>query len=403
MKLGTFRQWVPLSSVLLVLASIFFAMALAEGILRLFPGLLSVELQQIIQVNLENYGIAHPYIGYLARPNNTLIIAGRDYQSVAHTDGYGFRNAWPWPEKAEIVTLGDSLTFGYGVEDNQAWPALLEKALPHSRLINLALSGAGPQQYLRVYETFGLKLHPKLLLVGFFVGNDFADSDTFDQWLKSGAGGNQMIFRDFSQPRSTSLSLNQPIGNLVRSLLWRCHLVATKSRLYNLLQYARRRYLKGWVPSEPTILQAPDGSRLGLFPEIFSAATAEARPGHRPFDITIEALQRLYSIATADGTKVLIVLQPSKEEVYLPLMNQTRLDADPGRPLRVKLRELGIPYLDLLPDFRSRAAKGKVLFFETDGHPNGRGYALTAELVLAYLQNNAKKYDVKDLLQSSSP
>ena len=51
MKLGTFRQWVPLSSLLLVAASIVFAMVLAEGILRLFPGLLSVELQQIVQAD----------------------------------------------------------------------------------------------------------------------------------------------------------------------------------------------------------------------------------------------------------------------------------------------------------------------------------------------------------------
>jgi len=89
--------------------------------------------------------------------------------------------------------------------------------------------------------------------------------------------------------------------------------------------------------------------------------------------------------------------------VYLPLRGETTFDADPGRPLRVKLGELGIPYIDLLPDFRSRAAKGEVLFFEVDGHPNARGYALIAELVLAHLKDNAKKYGLENLVQSSSP
>ena len=98
-----------------------------------------------------------------------------------------------------------------------------QKALPHNRLINLGLIGAGPQQYLRVYETFGTRLHPKVLLVGFFVRNDFSDADTFDGWLKSGAGGNYMVCRDSGRPRSTSLSMDQPISNLVRSLLWRGH------------------------------------------------------------------------------------------------------------------------------------------------------------------------------------
>jgi hypothetical protein len=90
------------------------------------------------------------------------------------------------------------------------------------------------------------------------------------------------------------------------------------------------------------------------------------------------------------------VLQPSKEEVYLPLLGEP--GPDPGSHLRRTLGELGIPYLDLLPDFRSRAAKGEVLFFEADGHPNARGYALTAELVLAHLRNNAAKYGLKDLV-----
>jgi hypothetical protein len=83
-------------------------------------------------------------------------------------------------------------------------------------------------------------------------------------------------------------------------------------------------------------------------------------------------------------------------------MGETDLDTDPARPLRVKLEEFGIPYLDLLPAFRSRAAKGEVLFFETDGHPNARGYALIAQRVLAHLKDNAKKYDLKGLAQNPS-
>jgi lysophospholipase L1-like esterase len=395
-----FWQSAPLSSFLLFAGSIVFALALAEGILRLFPGLLSVELQQVVQANPDNYGVAHPYIGSLHGPNGEFIIAGRDFRAVNHTDGYGFRNAWPWPEKAEIVAVGDSVTFGYGVEDNQAWPALVAKALPHNRLINLGLIGAGTQQYLRVYETFGTRLHPKLLLVGFLVRNDFWDADMFDQWLKSGAQGNYMVWRDYGRPRSTSLSLDQPVGNLVRSLLWRGHVLASKSHFYNLLMYVQR-YLRGYGASKPRIFRAPDGTQLQLDVGGFTSQTGIAQPGNRGFDISVDALQRLDSIARADDTKILVVLQPSKEEVYLPLMGQTDVETDPGRPLRVKLRELGIPYLDLLPEFRNRAAKGEVLFFETDGHPNARGYALIAELVLAHLKQKAKTYNLKDLGQTS--
>jgi SGNH hydrolase-like domain, acetyltransferase AlgX len=394
-----FWQLVPLSAVLLIAGSIFLAMALMEGILRFFPGLLPVELQQLIQADPNNYGVTHPYIGHLHKPNNALVISGRDFSAVHHTDAHGFRNTWPWPERAEIVTVGDSLTFGYGVEDYQAWPALLAKRLPHNPLINLALIGGGPQQYLRVYETFGAKLRPKVLLVGFFIRNDFWDAEMFDRWLKSGAGGNYVNWRDFGRPRSVSLSLQQPVGKLIKSLQWRGELIMRKSHLYNLLLYARG-YIKRWIPSEIKVFDALDGTSLELQPGGLASRTKEAQRGHRVFDIALEALQRVYSLASADGTSVLVVLQPSKEEVYLPLLGEPA--PDPGAPLRATLGELGIPYLDLLQDFRHRAAKGEVLFFEADGHPNARGYALIAERVLAHLKTHAKRYSLNDSVQTSS-
>jgi hypothetical protein len=42
------------------------------------------------------------------------------------------------------------------------------------------------------------------------------------------------------------------------------------------------------------------------------------------------------------------------------------------------------------PAFRERAAAGETLFFEVDGHPNARGYAVIAEAVLTYLKAHAQ-------------
>jgi hypothetical protein len=56
-----------------------------------------------------------------------------------------------------------------------------------------------------------------------------------------------------------------------------------------------------------------------------------------------------------------------------------------------------------LPGFRSRAEKGEVLFFEADGHPNRRGYALIADLVLANLKSHAKQYGLRGLAPTSAP
>jgi lysophospholipase L1-like esterase len=376
----------------LFIVGVLVAMALAEGILRLFPNLLAVEVRQTIAADPDNYGIANPYIGMLGTPNRTFVLSGRDFRAVNHTDSYGFRNAWPWPEKADVVAVGDSVVFGYGVADDQSWPALVAKELPHESLINLGMVGTGAQQYLRIYETFGSRLHPKVLLVGFLLSNDFWDDAMFDSWLKSGAQVNYMVWRDFGHPKSTTLSLHQPIGNLITSMLWRGHLLASRSRLYSLVFYVLRQLKKefsGRSDFKPIIFRAPDGTQLQLDVNNFVGNTSMAQ------ELSIKALERLYSITQTNGAQMLVILQPSKEEVYLPIMGEINVDSDPGKALRAKLASLGIPYLDLLPEFRKRAAKGEVLFFEVDGHPNARGYALIAELVLDHLKNNAQDYKLK--------
>jgi lysophospholipase L1-like esterase len=68
------------------------------------------------------------------------------------------------------------------------------------------------------------------------------------------------------------------------------------------------------------------------------------------------------------------------------------------------LEQLGVPYLNLVQGFRSRAESGEVLFFEADGHPNRRGYALIADLVLAHLKSHAKQqYGLRGLAPTAAP
>jgi lysophospholipase L1-like esterase len=371
---------------MLVLGSVLFSLVLVEAALRVFPDLLPVEVQKIIRADPRDYGVVHPYIGHLHKPNNALIISGRDFRAVHHTDGYGFRNNWPWPNTADILVLGDSVTFGQGVEDEQAWPAIIARSFPKHRLVNLGLIGAGPQQYLRVYETFGLNLRPKLVLIGFFMGNDFWDAEMFDSWLKSGAGGSYLVWRDFGRPRSTSLSLQQPLRNLVSSIVWRAKLLARKAYVCNLLLYLRGDFSWSMASGRRTF-KAADGTRL-----VLGAANnlKTAQTGHPVFEMVLNALQRIDFLAKENGAKILVVLQRSKEEVYLPFVGVSVPDA--AAPLRTALTKRGIPHLDLLDEFRRHAAKGEALFFETDGHPNARGYALIAELISSYLKEHSEEF-----------
>ena len=365
------------------LSSLVLSLVLAEGLLRLFPSVLSAGLQKELQTVPEDLGVSHPYIGHLHKPNNTGVIWSGDFRAVHHTDNHGFRNAWPWPERAEIVAVGDSLIFGFGVEDDQAWPAILDKALPQIRVVNLGLLVAGTQQYLRIYETFGMPLHPQVLLVGFFAGNDFDDAGLFERWLKSGAGGNYAVWRNFGRGRR--FSLRSPIHSIRIEL--RLH-----SYVYNLWSYGRNVY-RSWLSSEPKVLRFEDGTQLHLTPTLLMSHTEGAQPDRSEFELVLRDLQTLHSIANENGTHVLILFQPTKEEIYMPFVGEVA--PDPTGPLRAALENLDIPFLDLAESFRQQAAAGERLFLTVDGHPNARGYALIAEAVLSHLKHNAHQYGLE--------
>jgi SGNH hydrolase-like domain, acetyltransferase AlgX len=385
----TLRSRPILSGFCLIVAGVTISLMLGEGLLRLLANRLPGEIEQVVIANPDTSGVRHPYIGHLHRPNAERLISGRGFRAVHRTDEFGFRNPAPWPQRAEIVAVGDSLTFGYGVRDNEAWPKVIDQALPGMHTINLGLIGAGPEQYYRLYETFGRKLQPKLLLVGLFVRNDFWDADLFDRWLKSGSGCNYMVWRDYGRPRDCA-----------NSLRWKASLWVHSSHLYNLFFWLAKN-ARQQFKLESEIFRFDDGRRLRLEVEDFEAKTIDAQRERPQFQLVLRALQKMHAVANEDRTRMLIVFQPSKEEVYLPLLRGTVLD--PSRPLREELTKSGIDYLNLTAVFRKRAAKGEKLFFETDGHPNAAGQELIAEAVLAHLKNNPTKYDLQDLAKTSSP
>lgn len=375
---------------LLLGCSILVTLGLLEGLLRLAPGMMPETARVYAHGQNERAWrvgtVPHPYIGYLLPANIERTFKNRDVAFTYWTNGLGFRNSQPWPQRAEIVALGDSMTFSVGVDEDQAWTTLLQKALRRSRVVNLALSGGAPQQYLRIYETYGRSLQPKVLLVGLFPGNDLKDAAEFDAWLKSGAGGNYKLWQSF---RVATPGLQYLLAGLIK-----------RSYLFAFL-LDRVRYNRSEYDDRTRVISFDDGSHTVLLPRRLESVAERARSDRKEFHLIIQTLKRLHRLAVEHGTHSLVLLFPTKEEIYLPLIEEGH-DSDPAASIRAALDQRGIPYLDLGPHFRKQAAAGQRLFFEVDGHPNQRGNVLVAEVVLSHLKNNARRYGLKDWEKDSS-
>ena len=110
----------------------------------------------------------------------------RSYGADVRTNDLGFRDVRASiPPKApgefRIIVIGDSITFGPGLEYDQLYTSRLAAALrrsrPEVRVINLSVEGYNIIQYEAVLEEVGLGLQPDMVLVGMFPVNDFELGD----------------------------------------------------------------------------------------------------------------------------------------------------------------------------------------------------------------------------------
>jgi hypothetical protein len=366
------RRAVRLTVVLLpiALAMAVATLVLAEAALRVVPGLMpahAANRARLFQDLAAVRTLPHREIGFLYPPRAKLTMRHQDAAFSFRTDSRGFRNAGPWPKRADVVALGDSVTFGFGVPHDQSWVARAASMLGTTS-VNLALPGFGPLQHLRVYEAFGAALHPRLVLVGFFPANDFWDTGKFLKWLTLPERGDYMLWRDFGVNESGGRSAVEKVvkSSYLASLVWA---VATaRSEVYG----------------RGAIVHDTPGGRLLLVPGAVQQMADAAAPDRPEFVEVFRALKRLDERVRADGGELVVVLVPSKEHVYLPLRGM--MPDDPLAHVYRALDELGTSSLDLTPHFRARAAAGEQLFFEMDGHPNARGNELTADVVVDYLR-----------------
>lgn len=107
-----------------------------------------------------------PLINYELKPRMVKVPGFRDRVT---TDVHGFRSPAIDPRKHIIALLGDSVTFGYGVEDNQTIAAELSKAFSGSNVVNAGVPGYGLTQMVETYEKKVAPLHPSVLILVFFI------------------------------------------------------------------------------------------------------------------------------------------------------------------------------------------------------------------------------------------
>lgn len=122
------------------------------------------------------------------RPNTSIIFRGQFVQikpTKVTINDLGFRdftyNLTKQNNTFRIIVLGDSYTFGWGVEMNETFSKVLERKLnmgsggTRYEVMNLGVPGYDATQEAEMYRTAGARYNPDLVIIG-FCSNDVESS-----------------------------------------------------------------------------------------------------------------------------------------------------------------------------------------------------------------------------------
>lgn len=103
----------------------------------------------------------------------------REFVNRIRINAKGLRDTdYPYervPGKRRILVLGDSLVFGWGVDQGDAFPKVLEGMLPATEVINAGVAGYGTDQELLWFRSEGVRYRPDLVIL-LMCGNDDSEN-----------------------------------------------------------------------------------------------------------------------------------------------------------------------------------------------------------------------------------
>ncbi len=294
---------------------------------------------------------------------------------IFQTDERGFRNspnALSSPVK--LVIVGDSFGMGLGSSQDETWASLLEKE--GRPLYNLSMPATCPMHGAARLSLTIKSLHLSegaTIVVPLYIGNDLEECAEAAEQNISG--------RRVSGWRSLRIALQDyrsrsPLRQLGMRLIYR------------------------WVFADPvvSVSELPDGKQMLFYkPHTqaanLSVATVEQEPN---FQRLTSSLKSIHALASENRASTLVVIIPTKEEIYgwilreEPLENDLSQSSGLARAVQSFCDSEKIPWIDLRPALAEEAKtiweKGELLWWTDDSHWNSQGHQTAARLISQALE-----------------
>jgi hypothetical protein len=269
---------------------------------------------------------------------------------------------------------------------------LFLKDLPQTEILNTALNGAGPIDYLQEFLNHGPKFHPHVAILFYYAGTDVTQL----QYLSDPHSG--VDFKNRLRALIPSSIKNLYVYRFYKDLQdWLTPFFLSEARLKShhipdeLIRNVKARKINPWLVRSR--LDHPD-----VLTDNLVMATSE---NEKAFQKVLDILRTLHLGCGQMGTELLIVALPhtlqvnaSHQSFYEEAgfhvdMEAFHRDIPQGR-LRKFCADERIAFLDLLPVFR---ANPNELFIHFDEHLNKKGCDVAESAIVQCLKTNTRFFD----------
>jgi len=287
------------------------------------------------------------------------------------------------PGVFRILVIGDSFGWAGGREGN--YTALLETMFERRDgshkidIVNAGYPSTHTGEELAILKKYGLQYNPDLVVLGFFVGNDFLDADPDRKRIV--VNGSYVDIRKSREHRF----LGYPIIAQSRLLLF----LEQKYRVYAESRKASRE-ARGQPEqlgtfSEDTYLGI-ERSRL----EFFNSNPASLKQWQANIDYIFQSISEMDALLKSRNIKFVVAIYPDEfqinDTVLKTIFEKYKLKPEDydlnlaQNLLKSYLQSRGIPFIDFLERYRAEGKKHD-LYLLRDTHWNGAGNQLAADIL----------------------
>lgn len=328
---------------------------------------------------------------YKLKKNYRGVYSTPEFEISEATNSIGIRDREIDPKQRNIfriLGLGDSFSYSNSVNLEATYFKQLQDCLNASssqqgEVINAAVPAYSLIQEVRYLERDGITLMPDVVLLGFYVGNDFYDS--------------YELFNSLGQP-----TIKVADGQILPTEKFRGAVGVSVQESFR----ARTHRLRGFLAAHSQLyvfLRERSHNllwRLGLTanapPPDFCAKTF-SKDLQNGWELVQQLLLELATFTRERNIRLIVVALPTQYQVHEELWKHHfevfRVDPDlydldkPQKILRDFFRQHEIEFLDLLPAMRAEGAK-RLLFYPIASYMNPEGHRIVAREVCSYLLHN---------------